>query len=125
MSGIYIASKTKHAKRWRFLRDKIGEPIISTWIDESEEGQTADFNDLWTRCINEASSCSLLILYKEKEDALKGAWIELGCALTKNIPVFAIGIEEFTVAKYNRITHFPSMKEAITASRALLREHRS
>ncbi len=35
MSGIYIASKTEHAHRWRFLRDKVGEPIISTWIDEA------------------------------------------------------------------------------------------
>ncbi len=118
--GIYIASKTKHARRWRYLRDKIGEPIISTWIDEAGEGESADLDDLWRRCIGEASSCALLIVYREKDEVLKGGWIELGAALASNVPVYAIGLEEFTVAKYRGIRHFPDMKSAIAASRTAL-----
>lgn len=118
--GIYIASKTKHADRWRFLRDKIGEPIISTWIDEAGEGQSADLDDLWRRCISEASSCALLIVYREPDEVLKGGWIELGAALACDVPVYAIGLEEFTVAKYRGIQHFPDMKAAIAASRRAL-----
>ena len=114
--GIYIASKTKHADRWRFMRDKVGEPIISTWIDEAGEGESADLHDLWDRCITEASNCALLIVYREKDDVLKGAWVELGCALTNNVPVFAVGLEEYTIAKYRGIRHFQTMKEAMAES---------
>ena len=119
--GIYIASKVKHANRWRFLRDALGEPIISTWIDEAGEGETSDHDDLWRRCITEASNCRLLIVYREADEVLKGAWVELGCALTKGVPVYAVGLESYTIAKYRGITHFATMKEAISASRALLR----
>lgn len=34
---IYFASKTRHAPRWRALRDA-GVPTASTWIDEAGEG---------------------------------------------------------------------------------------
>jgi len=123
--GIYIASKTKHAARWRSLRDKIGEPIISTWIDEAGEGESACLDDLWRRCIAEASSCELLIVYREKDDVLKGAWVEVGAALAVGIPVFAVGLDEFTIAKHKRLSHFQDMKAAIAASRSYLRAQRS
>jgi len=119
MAGIYIASKTRHARRWRYLRDKVGEPIISTWIDEAEEGESHDLDDLWRRCIAEASSCDVLIVYREPSDMLKGAWIEVGAALASGVPVYAIGLEDFTIAKYRRLTHFPNMREAISAARSL------
>lgn len=116
MSGIYIASKTIHAPRWRILR-KVGEPIISTWIDEAGPGESSDLSDLWTRCIEEASSCDLLIVYREGNEVLKGAWIEMGAALARGIQVFAVGIEEFTVANHPGIKHFRHMRDAIHASR--------
>lgn len=118
--GIYIASKMKHADRWRFLRDKVGEPIISTWIDEAGEGESSDLHDLWRRCLTEASSCQVLIAYREKDEVLKGGWVEIGAALSSGIPVYAVGLEEFTIAKYRGITHFPDMKSAIAASRTIL-----
>lgn len=117
--GIYIASKTKHADRWRFLRDKVGEPIISTWIDEAGVGETEDFSDLWRRCILEASTAELLIIYRERDDVLKGGWVELGAALASGVPVFAVGIEEFSIAHDTRIRHFPDMKAAIAAAREM------
>lgn len=120
--GIYIASKTRHADRWRFLRDKVGEPIISTWIDEAGAGESACLDDLWRRCIKEASSCQVLIVYREPSDVLKGAWVEVGAALAAGIPVYAVGIEEFTIAKHSKLTHFPSMKEAVDAARQLRKD---
>lgn len=118
--GIYIASKTYHADRWRFLRDKVGEPIVSTWIDEAGEGQTADFHDLWQRCLSEAANCGILIAYREKDEIFKGGWVEIGAALSAGVPVYAVGLEDFTIAKYRGITHFPDMKSAVAASRVLL-----
>jgi len=105
VSGIYIASKVAHAVKWRDLRDVEGEPIISTWIDEAGVGESASLKDLWHRCVHEASNAAALIIYREPGEILKGAWVELGAALANGVPVFAVGIEEFTVANHVGITH--------------------
>lgn len=87
---IYIASKTKHAPRWRELRGK-GFPIISTWIDEADKGQTYSWSDLWTRCVNEAKSATCLIFYKEEGENLEGGYVEVGAALAANKKVYIVG----------------------------------
>lgn len=115
MSGIYIASKTRHADVWRAFRTA-GYPIISTWIDEAGEGESADLNDLWERCIRESSSCSALIVYREPEDVLKGAWVEMGAALAVGIPVLAVGLKGFTIANYKPIQHFGHINAAFLAA---------
>ena len=80
MKTFYTASKTKHAWKWRGLR-KRGHNIISTWIDESEEGETSDFEDLAERCISEASEADITIIYCEEGEFLKGALLEARAAL--------------------------------------------
>lgn len=88
--GIYIASRTRHAPKWRELRET-GWPICSTWIDEAGEGETSDFADLWTRCVAEASSCDALILFREADEPLNGALVEAGAALAHGRPVLGVG----------------------------------
>jgi nucleoside 2-deoxyribosyltransferase len=112
---IYTASKTKHAALWRQLRDA-GAPIISTWIDEAGEGESADLHDLWERCISESKACDALIVYREPEDVLKGAWVEIGAALAVGKPVYAVGLNGFTISKYRGIQHFPSLAAAFKAA---------
>lgn len=110
--GIYIASKVKHAPRWRLLRDKIGYPIISTWIDEAGEGESTDLADLWDRCINEASRAEVLVFNAEPGELFKGAWVELGAALSHGVLVLAVGLDKIdglTIAHDKRIRHFPGM----------------
>lgn len=97
---------------WKHLRS-VGWPIISTWIDEAGLGETADFNDLWQRCLDESYSCQVFLLYKEPAEILKGAWIELGAAFIGEARILAVGIEEFTVAKFKRVEHFPSVMDAL------------
>jgi hypothetical protein len=87
---IYIASKTKHAQRWIEWRES-GVNIISTWIDEAGEGASPDLADLCKRCINECLECDAMIIYREGEDYLKGAFIEMGVALTRKIPIILVG----------------------------------
>jgi hypothetical protein len=88
---IYIASKTKHADKWIKLRSE-GVDIISTWIDEAGEGQSEDMADLCKRCVDECLSCDYLIIYREPDDYLRGAFIEMGIALSrKTIPVLLVG----------------------------------
>ena len=65
MTRIYIASKVRHAPRWREYRDR-GSPIISTWIDEAEEGQTASYAELWKRIYAEVASATKLVLWAEE-----------------------------------------------------------
>lgn len=89
-TGIYIASKTVHANKWKRLRAQ-GVEIVSTWIDEAGPGETADFSDLWKRCVAEASNCRKLICYRETGETLKGAFIEVGAALAREIPVYCVG----------------------------------
>lgn len=112
--GIYMASKTKHASRWRMLRDELGEPIISTWIDN---GETADLADIWKRCIEEASTCAVLIVYRESDEVLNGSWAEIGAALAADTPIYAVGMEELT--DHRGITHCTTIESAIAAARAL------
>ncbi len=87
---IYTASKTKYAWIWKGLRDR-GYNIISTWIDEAEPGQTTDFIDLSTRCIDEAKEADITLLYCEEGDFLKGALLEAGAALAAGKEVRLIG----------------------------------
>jgi hypothetical protein len=108
---IYVASKTKHAHLWRRARAE-GLPINSTWIDEAGAGESACLNDLWRRCIAEASSADVLIVYCEPGDVLKGAWVEVGAALASGVKVLAVGIEEFSIAKYTGIEHCANLDDA-------------
>lgn len=92
MSGIYVASKTKHAKKWQDYRSA-GFPICSTWIDETGENEPDDLRGLWKRCIKESSECSALVAYAEPGDVWKGAFIEIGSALASGKIVFAVGCD--------------------------------
>lgn len=95
--GIYVASRAslpERPARWRQLRDA-GWPIVSTWIDEAGEGETADLGELWTRIESEVRRSAGLLLYVESDDfPLKGALIEVGMALGmgRRVGVYAPGV---------------------------------
>ncbi len=117
--GIYMASKSVHGPRWRNLRAK-GVPIISTWIDEAEIGTTRDWPDLWSRCVIEAASCSVLIVYRDSPDEiLKGAWVEAGAALAAGRHVIAVGCDEFTVRHHPRLMLAPDLETALQLAHLL------
>lgn len=88
--SIYVASRASIPERgamWRKFRAD-GLPIISSWIDEDGEGQTADFMDLWSRIADEIRQSHDFVLYAEPGDfPLKGALIEAGIAIGRGIPI--------------------------------------
>jgi hypothetical protein len=86
---IYIASKTRHAPKWKRLRSE-GYNIISTWIDEAGEGQS-NYNELSVRCITEIRQSDFVVLYCEPGEILKGALIEAGAALAFGEEVRCVG----------------------------------
>jgi len=125
---IYIASKTKHAPRWRELRAQ-GVPLISTWIDEAGKGETKSFSDLWDRCVLEACTSYVLVAYREPGEIQKGSFIEIGAALAMRVPVFIVGYEEeqFSFRHHPRVTSCSTLQEALTLAQAecsrLIKQH--
>jgi hypothetical protein len=115
--GIYIASKAIHGARWRALRAE-GVPIVSTWIDESEPGQTADWGDLWMRAIEEAGDSAAIVVYNESGERMKGALAEIGSALRAGAPAFWSGPsddpegKEYTIVRHRLVTRCPSLEHA-------------
>ncbi len=110
--GLYFASKTVHAGMWRAMR-KRGVPIISTWIDEAEPGQTSDWIDLWSRCFDEPKNAAAVVLYRRPEEVLKGAWIEVGVALDNGVPVYAVGANRASIRHHPLFIACDSLQEAI------------
>lgn len=122
---IYIASKTVHAPRWRTLRDVEGLPINSTWIDEAGPGESKSLEDLWERCISEARSAHCLIAYREGDEVLKGALVEIGAALAAGKYVFLVGFIEsnFSFKHHRRVVNCLTLNHALVkaAARGYLR----
>lgn len=91
--AVYVASRASIPERagmWRLLRSE-GARIISSWIDEDGEGETASFAELWVRIEAEVKSCDKLVLFVEPEDfPLKGALVEVGMALALGKPVVVV-----------------------------------
>jgi len=113
---IYVASKTKHAGKWLAYRDG-GYPINSTWIDEAGPGETQDFTDLWTRCCLEVNSAKVLVAYREKGEVLKGAFIEIGVALSKPKMVLLAGDwEGFSFAAHPVVRNMVTLNEAMAVA---------
>lgn len=112
--SIYIASKTKHAAQWKWLREQ-GVKIISTWIDEAAPGQTQDYTDLWNRCLAEAQQATCLILFKGNDtEQLKGAFIEAGAALAAGRPVLAVGFDDTaTFLHHPLVERLSSIEDAV------------
>lgn len=90
---IYVASRASvpaRSAQWRALRAQ-GVPILSSWIDEAGEGETACLTELWVRIQREIEACDRLVLYAEPSDfPLKGAYVEVGMALALGKPVFVV-----------------------------------
>mgnify|MGYP001283789672 CR=1 FL=1 len=112
---IYVASKAQHGREWVAMREA-GVPIISTWIDQSDFGVT-DWSELWLNCIAEASSANALVLIRRPRDIIKGAWVEVGAALGNNVPVFAVGIENYSIRHHPLVTLCSTEAEAFNLAR--------
>lgn len=112
--GIYVASKSQHGKMWRAMRAS-GLPIISTWIDESDPGQTTSWSALYERAVLEASTCSALVLYVPDGDVPKGGClIETGAALAAGRKVFAFAPAiPAKLLSHPLIKHCESLEQAI------------
>lgn len=91
---FYTAGKTWMAHKFKHLRDNLGLPIQSRWIDLDND---SDFvlnckGDLWQLCLEDVTQSDFLLLYSEDfEEEQRGALVEIGMAYGANKPVYAIG----------------------------------
>lgn len=116
--GVYTASRTHHAARWRALRDA-GVPVVSTWIDEAGAGESTSLVDLWRRCVAEASSAATFVLYHEPgDDPLKGAFVEAGAALAAGVPVFVVGHPPGSWVNHPLVRRYADLDSAMRAAAA-------
>lgn len=110
---IYVASKSRHAPRWRTLRG-IGAPIISTWIDEPDDPAACiDLKALWIRCIDEAARASHVLAYHEPGETWKGAFVEIGAALANGATVIVVGDPDGTWAAHPQVRRAPDIITAL------------
>lgn len=89
---FYVASRAipERADMWKAHRAS-GRHIVSTWIDEVEEGATKSFEELWSRIEVEILRSDCLIFYAEPDDfPFKGALVEVGMALICRKPVICV-----------------------------------
>lgn len=111
---VYIASRTKHAERWRALREA-GLSVTSGWIDRGTRGEVGDWDALWRSCIREVGVADALLLYAEPGEHLRGALVELGVALAAGIPVVYVGPDE----TLGTVLHAPGITRASSVESAL------
>lgn len=118
---IYTASKVKHARRWQLMR-QAGWHVVSTWIDEAEEGQTSDWADLWERCISEARKADILLAYAEQGEVLKGGLVEVGAALSHGVQVLAVGPVQGSWVKHPLVSQVADLPAAMMVLGEILLE---
>jgi hypothetical protein len=113
MKPIYIASKVKHAHKWKLLQ-KRGVLFNCAWLNITEEHlNSAAYEKLWDCIIADVKNCAALILYVEKDDVLKGALIEVGVALACGIPIYVIGEAPGTWIHSARVVQCISIEDAL------------
>lgn len=117
MRTIYVASRTKHAERWKSIRAAWSDTfkVNSTWLDEAGPGESESLTDLAHRCIREASEADALVVYVEPGDLpLKGVLMEVGAALASRKPVYWSGpMPSSAVMHHPGIRSVDSIHEAI------------
>lgn len=122
---IYVASKTKHVKKWLAFRDA-GYPINSTWLDEAGPGETKDFADLWMRCCLEAKAAKVLVAYRERNETMKGAMIEIGVALSTPKLVLVVGEwENMSFLHHPTVKQVPTLNEAMALAMRVCKASRA
>jgi hypothetical protein len=96
---VYPASKPRHAPMWRNLRDRGHLNIIGTWInyDEKDDNTIPCWTGLWLACAREAAAADVTVVYVERDDVLRGAYVEMGVALASGKLVIVVNPDDVTV----------------------------
>jgi len=113
---VYTASKLHHHVLWKSLRANRDWDFVewtASWIDvpqiqnelDGEPVELSVYSGAWSQNIWDVRRSDFLLLYAGRENALRGALIEAGCAIGNGIQVLAVG-----VSPDNTWLHHPGVK---------------
>lgn len=118
---IYTASKTRHAPMWRQLR-ATGWRVIATWIDYADGDSVTDWQRLWLSCAREAAEANVTLVYVERGDELRGAYVEMGVAIANQRRVILVNPDKVRVTdavNHPLVTEYDSLDAGLAAIRSL------
>lgn len=108
---VYTASKVFRAPMWCDLRATY--PAIqftSRWLDiiALDDDNVAMCERGWQHNIEDIQSSTHLVCYAEAGDPLSGTLLEIGGALTQNLPVYLIGSYDWKTWKHHHLVSLVS-----------------
>lgn len=92
--SFYTAGKVWLAPKFQHLRDTVGLPVRSRWIDLGQDSDIVQNRkgDLWQQCYEDVRDSSFVLLYSEEQsEEQRGALVEVGMAYGMGKRVYAIG----------------------------------
>ena len=118
MTNIYMASKLKHARKWRELYLKAPQEIqiVSRWPFFLEVEVTSEnARRFWKDNMADLERCDVVVVYLEEGDRLVGGIAEAGAALSMGKIVCVVGdTDNSSLGTWQYITgvrHFPTFME--------------
>lgn len=99
---VYIASKLRHAARFRAMREHwsaCGIDLHARWFDQAEielasEPTPEDFHIFWLVDEEDVKSSDAVVIFGEADDKLRGALVEAGIAIGAGILTIVVGDSE-------------------------------
>lgn len=92
--SFYVAGKVWLAPKFQHLRDTVGLPVRSRWIDLGQDSDIVQNRkgDLWQMCYEDVRDSDFVLLYSEDmAEEQRGALVEVGMAYGMGKRVYAIG----------------------------------
>ena len=103
---VYCASPWRRAKMWRTLEFP-SIKVVSTWHDDlslAEAEQDCDpvaCRAAWARDFKQIMSADALLVYAEAKDRPNGTLVEVGYALSHDMPVHIVGNFEWGTWRFD------------------------
>jgi hypothetical protein len=125
---VAVASKSCHWPWWAALRMALaaqGIEVVSTWLDwppnhYDSEPASSEWREHAERCIVDATSCEVLLLYCAEGERQFGGLLETGAALGANRQVLVVSPHPWPFLKHHpRVRCFTSLEAAIAALLAM------
>ena len=91
---FYTAGKIWHAPKFQMLRDTLGLPVQSRWIDLNQDSDIVlnHKDQLWQQCYEDVRDSDFVLLYSgDQSEEQRGALVEVGMAYGMGKPVYAVG----------------------------------
>lgn len=117
---VYVASKLKHATKWKRLRkawEKDNIWIVSRWIEQAAQEDTAgsfDFKVFWSVDQEDVSRSDVVLVYGESGEDLRGALVEAGMGIAYGKMLIVVG----NCNSFGTWTHHPNVYYAETIEKA-------